>query len=260
MNELEQADPNKNAVRTYVALLQAALRRLSSEAKAESSRRYFPPGIRCIGATAGDIQNVARDFHAQYQALSAQEVLSITEQLLRDSECNEDTLLAFAILNKHVKKSFDERLLLRFEYWLEHYVDNWSQVDDLCIKTLYQFLLARPHLIERIQPWSRSSVSWCRRASNVAWVKFIKRKIGPSLYYLDTRLVFENCDLLISDPDEFVQKSIGWLLKVTAAEHEQQVLAYLQSRHAAMPRATLRYAIEKMPASTRAQIMALGRG
>jgi 3-methyladenine DNA glycosylase AlkD len=115
--------------------------------------------------------------------------------------------------------------------------------------------MARPHLIETTQSWSKSKVPWCRRASNVVWVKFIKRQIGKKLYCLDVRLVFENCDKLLNDNDEFVQKSVGWLLKVTSVHHEEKVIAYLRNNYHAMQRVTIRYALEKVDKEVRKSLL-----
>ncbi len=251
----------------YFERIKTDLVQISTPEKAEASRRYFPQGILCTGANAADIKIIIKNFHADYWELNAAEILSITEYILSHALYNEEFLIAFGLMNKYVKikakgqdndeSNYDDDLLLRFEYWLEHYANNWSLVDDLCIKTIYQFLLSRPHLIEQTQHWVHSDVSWCRRASNVVWVKFIKRKMGKTTYYLEKELVFKNCDFLLEDEDEFVQKSIGWLLKVTSAEHEDDVISYIKKNHENMTRATLRYAIEKMDEATRKSLLAL---
>ena len=251
-----------NQFENYAARIKTDLANVSSVEKAESSRRYFPNGIHCCGANAADIKLIVKTFQEKYSQLTAEQTLSLIEYLLENAEFNEEKLIAFALLNTFVKRHYEDDLLQRFEYWLEHYADNWALVDDLCIKTIYQFLMARPHLIETTQHWAHSKVSWCRRASNVVWVKFIKRKIGKTTYYLNKELVFQNCDLLMSDSDEFVQKSIGWLLKVTATEHEADVITYLEKFLAKdsstkIPRSTLRYAIEKMETPTRKRLLSL---
>jgi len=239
----------------YRSEIITGLHHISTEEKAAASRRYFPLGINCIGANATDIKLIVSNFHQNNAELSAEEVLSITEYLLKRANYNEETLIAFSLINKFVKKHYQDDLLNRFEYWLEHYANNWALVDDLCIKTIYQFLMARPYLIESTQHWANSQVSWCRRASNVVWVKFIKRKMGTYVYCLDKKLVFKNTDLLLQDDDDFVQKSVGWLLKVTAVEHEKDVISYLKSNHHKMSRATIRYAIEKMNTETRKELL-----
>ena len=239
----------------YLVEIKNSLKQISTIEKADASRRYFPNGIHCIGANAADIKLVIADFHQKHTLLTPKEVLSITEYLLEHAEYNEEKLVAFGLINKFVKKHFDDDLLARFEYWLENYANNWSLVDDLCIKTIYQFLISRPYLIDKTQHWAYSKVSWCRRASNVVWVKFIKRKMAKSTYYLDIKLIFQNCDLLISDDDEFVQKSIGWLLKVTSLQHQDAVINYIEKNYAAMTRPTIRYAIEKMDSDTRKTLL-----
>lgn len=164
------------------------------------------------------------------------------------------------MINKFVKKHYNDDLLLRFKFWLEHYANNWSLVDDLCIKTIYQFFLSRPHLIINTQHWAHSNVSWCRRGSNVVWVKFIHRKIGKTTYRLDKALIFKQCDLLLADKDEFVQKSVGWLLKVTSVHYQNDVIDYIQKHSTIMTRSTIRYAIEKMPKVIRHKLLISTRG
>jgi 3-methyladenine DNA glycosylase AlkD len=235
------------------------LENVSTTQKAEASRRYFPHGINCIGATASDIKLIISNFQAENPDVKAVEMLTITEYMLLNAQFSEEVLIAFGLINKFVKKHYDDDLLLRFEYWLEHYVTNWSHVDDLCIKTIYQFFLSRPHLIEKTNHWAYSKVPWCRRASNVVWVKFVKRKIGKSIYYLNKELIFKHCDLQINDPDEFVQKSIGWLLKATSMQYQDDVIKYIQMNVGKMTRPTIRYAIEKMDPNTRQGILSLGK-
>ncbi|MDO6423900.1 DNA alkylation repair protein [Saccharophagus degradans] len=230
----------------YANTLKRHLLDLSTPAKAEASRRYFPHGIVCVGANAADIKFVVKHFLENHPQLTPEQLLAITETVLERAEYSEEKMVAYGLISKHVKKHYDDTLLQRFRYWLENYANNWALVDDLCMKTLFNFFMARPHLIEHTKEWAYSDVSWCRRASNVAWVKFIKRKIGKTEYKLDKKLIFENCSLLISDQDEFVQKSIGWLLKVTAAEHEKDVLAFIEKNAKNMPRGTIRYALEKV--------------
>jgi len=248
-----------SACKVHWKQIKTDLELISTAQKAESSRRYFPNGTNCIGATAADIKLIVSNFQFENDDINAIEMLAITEYILRNAEYSEEVLIAFALINRFVKTHYDDDLLIRFEYWLENYTNNWSHVDDLCIKTIYQFLLARPHLIEKTNHWAYSKVSWCRRASNVVWVKFIKRKIGKSIYYLNKELVFKNCDLLINDKDEFVQKSIGWLLKATSLHHQYSVMNYIEMNFEQMTRLTIRYAIEKMDVNSRTYILSLGK-
>lgn len=212
--------------------------------------RYFPDGINCIGANAKDVSSVVATFKASNSDYTAKEMLAVAESILRQTEYSEEVLVAFGMI-AHLVKQYDDSLLIRFRYWLENYASNWAHVDDLCTKTAFKYLMTHPHLIEETQAWSTSKIAWCRRASNVIWVKFVSRKMGSSVYSLKKRLIFENCDRLMHDKDEFVQKSIGWLLKVSSQTYEKDVIAYIKKNHANMQRTTIRYALEKIDKKTR---------
>jgi len=116
------------SLRAYFDTLTIELAALSTPEKAQASRRYFAADFSCIGANATDIKQVTANFHLTHQYLSPAEVLAISEYILAHSHFNEQKLLAFGLINIYVKHHFDDQLLLRFEYWLEHYCDNWSLV------------------------------------------------------------------------------------------------------------------------------------
>lgn len=100
----------------YLNRIKNDLINISSPAKAESSRRYFPNGINCIGATASDIKLIIRDFQSEFAELTAIEMLSVSEYILLNAEFNEEKLVAFGLINKFVKNHYDDDLLLRFEF------------------------------------------------------------------------------------------------------------------------------------------------
>lgn len=67
--------------------------------------------------------------------------------------------------------------------------------------------------------------------------------------------IFEIADLLLTDPDDLVQKGYGWMLKATSEAHQQEVFDYVVRKKAVMPRTALRYAIEKMPKELKTEAM-----
>jgi len=56
-----------------------------------------------------------------------------------------------------------------------------------------------------------------------------------------------NCERLLGDADPYVQKGVGWMLKVLSQYELQAVHDFLHRHLARIKRSTLRYAIEKMP-------------
>lgn len=235
---------------------------LRAEARPESvvgMQRYFPGGIRALGVRNGEVGALADGYVKAHPELTAAARLEAAERLLEEAEYHEEVIVAFALIRKVVKRHFDDDLLDRFQHWLEHSVSNWAQCDDLCLKTVYQFFLGRPHLVTTIGHWSDSPSLWARRASNVAMVKFVRRTIRGARYELPLEVILGNATRHLDDPEIYVQKSVGWLLKVAAQIHPDEVVAFLEANIAGVKRETLRYAIEKLDPGMRQSIMALER-
>jgi 3-methyladenine DNA glycosylase AlkD len=65
----------------------------------------------------------------------------------------------------------------------------------------------------------------------------------------------ETADLVLTDPDDMVQKGCGWLLKEASRRHTPEVFEYVMRNREVMPRTALRYAIELMPGELRKEAM-----
>jgi 3-methyladenine DNA glycosylase AlkD len=227
---------------------------------AERTQRYFPYRIRALGVSNAEVVAVARDHFRDRGDLGAPATrLLMTEEVLARAEYHEEVLLGFALLHRVVRTGLDEEVLRCAERWLATCVSNWAQCDDLCLKLLYPFFLGHIEQIPRTRRWAGSPSPWARRAANVAVVKFVRRKVGRTLFELPLAHVFDNCDQLMGDTDPYVRKGCGWLLKVTAEVHPDEVIGFLRARHAEMTRDTFRYAIEKLDSRTRSSLLALGR-
>ena len=61
--------------------------------------------------------------------------------------------------------------------------------------------------------------------------------------------------MLREDPDDMVQKGVGWLLKETYPRKPREVLKVLADWRATAPRLLLRYAAEKMTPKDRRWVM-----
>lgn len=227
---------------------------------AAGMQRYFPHEIRALGVGNAAVVEIAGDHFRERPDVPAPARLALAEAVLARAEYHEEVLLGFAVLHKVARTGCGEELLERCEHWLATYVSNWAQCDDLCLKLLYPFFLGHLDLIPRTRRWVESASPWARRAANVAVVKFVRRKVGRTLFELPTSHVFGNCARLIHDDHVYVQKGCGWLLKVTGEVHPDEVAAFLRTWHTDMPRDTFRYAVQKMDPPLRRSLMALGQG
>ncbi|MEJ7808289.1 MAG: DNA alkylation repair protein, partial [Telluria sp.] len=204
-----------------VSQLDSAMNSLTSATCAIATQHFFPHPINALGVSNAAIAVIARDAIVRNPGFAAQNWLQIADHFARSHAYHEHMILASALAASVVRSLDDNGALLdTIKRWLETDVSNWAQCDDLCIKPLYLYLKRHPHLLERLYAWGSSDSAWCRRASNVGLVKFVGRTED-----VDLAKLFANCERLLADPDPYVQKGIGWLLKVASQREPAPVLA-----------------------------------
>ena len=69
-------------------------------------------------------------------------------------------------------------------------------------------------------------------------------------------IIFEIAEILITDTDDMVRKGYGWMLKAASQAHQDKVFDFVMNHRTIMPRTSLRYAVEKMPADLKLRAMA----
>ena len=235
-----------------IASLDDALRSASSEALALSLQRYFPEPVAALGVSNAVVAKIAAGAMARAPELGPIEWADVADRFARRGRYHEHMMLASALMAKLARHPDPERhRLLSMTAWLERDVRNWAQCDDLCIKSLYAYFQRRPELLAGVIEWGGSASPWLRRASNVIMVKFVGRSQAVEL-----AAMLANCARLLADADPYVQKGIGWLLKVASQHQREAVLAFLREHQAQISRPTLRYAIEKLPEELRQGLLA----
>ena len=89
---------------------------------------------------------------------------------------------------------------------------------------------------------------WLRRAALVTLVPFARRGRRLVTAY---RLAREH----FADPEDLLHKAIGWLLRETGKTDGPRLKRFLLRHGPVIPRTALRYAIERFPATERAELL-----
>lgn len=220
---------------------------LCSNEKAKlSAERYFKSGIKLYGVVTPETNRISKLHYKNIEDKRKLNIFSLCNELWKSGYLEESIIACNWSYIVH--KQFQPDDIKVFDSWISNYVDNWASCDTLCNHTVGTFIEMYPEYLKALKIWAKSTNRWVKRASAVSLIVPARRG-----YFLDD--IFEIADILHADTDDMVQKGYGWMLKAASQSHQQEVFEYMLKRKDTMPRTSLRYAIEKMPAELKARIM-----
>ena len=133
-------------------------------------------------------------------------------------------------------------------FYLRHTraMNNWDLVDTAAPYILGEHLKTRPRgLLDRL---AASRHLWERRIAIIATLSLIG---GGEID--DT---FRIAEKLLSDEHDLIHKAVGWALREAGKVSRPALVTFLRKHYSALPRTTLRYAIERFPAAQRKRMLA----
>jgi 3-methyladenine DNA glycosylase AlkD len=229
-----------------IAAIRAELQERLDPAIRESSKRFFREPVACYGMKTATVTAIAKQHWKEVSSRDKEEIFSFCEELFLSGFLEESFIAATWV--QAMSDRFEEGDIAVFERWIDRWITNWAACDTFCNHAVGDFIAKFPGHVADLKRWAGSKNRWMRRASCASLIVPAKR--GK---FLST--VFELADLVLSDPDDMVQKGCGWLLKEASRKHTSEVFEYVIRNRAVMPRTMLRYAIELMPEEMRAEAM-----
>jgi 3-methyladenine DNA glycosylase AlkD len=212
-----------------------ALMALGDAGKARTAARYFQSapgqygeGDQFLGIRVPVVRETARQFNTLTLADCA---------ALLQSPYNEVRLLALDILTRRFAKGKPDVQTAVYECIVQqrHRINNWNLVDSVGPYITGPYLLTRDRSV--IWQWAQSPVLWERRLAVLTTFAFIRAGDFDDALKLYA--------LLLTDPHDLMHKACGWMLRELGKRDEARLLTFLQTHYTALPRTTLRYAIEK---------------
>ena len=191
--------------------------------------------------------NIGKEHFANIRGKPKSEIFELCEELWQSGYMEEAFIACHWSFN--IRKEYVPDDIKVFERWISNYVTNWATCDTLCNHTAGTLIEMFPEKISYLKKWAKLPGRWMKRASAVTL-------IVPARKGLFINDIFEISGILLLDRDDMVQKGYGWMLKSASEAHQKQVFDYVMKNKAAMPRTSLRYAIEKMPKELKTLAMA----
>ncbi len=211
------------------------------------AQRYFKQPVVALGIETPRLREfVAGQVMTLKPGWSAEQAIDLCERLLGEPEL--ETRGAGILLLGAFRDQLTPDFLSRAKLWLEQRLDNWALVDSFCSSILSPLL--ERHWVEEIilELWSDDSSLWVRRAVMVTFVPFARR--GERL-----EAAYEVAREHLCDPEDLMHKAVGWLLRECGKTDMKRLQQFLLLYGPAIPRTTMRYAIERFPAAQRARLL-----
>jgi 3-methyladenine DNA glycosylase AlkD len=226
----------------------AALEACADPERARGAKRYFREQVEFLGATTPQMRDIEADIWGRIRGTwKLPEAVAYAEAMLKGKfhEIRGLGLLLLLRFRKDFPPSFPEKV----RGWLAaDRLDNWALVDVFCPDALGPLLDKDPGFVKKIKTWTADPNRWVKRASAVSFIKLARH--GK---HLDA--IYEIAGRLFSVDDDLIHKATGWLLREAGKADPVRLRAFLLKRGPAIPRTTLRYAIERFPETERKTIL-----
>jgi 3-methyladenine DNA glycosylase AlkD len=126
----------------------------------------------------------------------------------------------------------------------------WAIVDGLAAHVAGALVERFPRLARTLDRWARDDDLWVRRAALLAELVPLREGRG------DFARFGRHADPMLGDPEFFIRKAIGWVLRDAARADPERVARWLLPRAARASALTLREATRYLPDERRRAILA----
>lgn len=219
----------------------------SDEQTRISGERFFKEDVKLYGVKSAMTERIAKEYFREIKERPKNEIFLMCEELWKSGYLEEAGIACN--WSYFVHKRYEPTDFEIFERWISKYVTNWAACDTLCNHSVGTLVEMYPEKINDLKRLAHSKNRWTKRASAVSLI--IPARKGMFLNY-----IFEIAEILITDTDDMVRKGYGWMLKAASQAHQDKVFDFVMKHRKIMPRTSLRYAVEKMPADLKLRAMA----
>lgn len=207
---------------------------LQTPAELDNVQRFFRyEGMesKFLGIRMSNIFTLAR----QYAAMPLSEIAKLLESDYYEARMGAVSIMDF---QARAKKSTPEHKKELFELYLSkhYYINNWDLVDRSAPYVVGGYLSDKPRTI--LYKLAKSKNVWERRTAIVATYYFIRNN--------DLHDTFKVAEMLVNDPHDLIQKAVGSWIREAGKRDHRQLIGFLNTYAATMPRVMLRYAVEKL--------------
>jgi len=231
-------------------LARKALAARADPVRACGVERYFKAyeTVKSYGLTSPDVRALAADLYGRVKGdWTVADAIELCDILFTEPEI--EAKAVGALILSRFKKTFPPSLFANVKSWLAaDKLANWASVDVFCTDSMGAFLERYPAFVEKIKAWARHPNRWVKRASLVSFIKLARKpEFLPAVYGISASV--------FPVDDDLIHKANGWLLREAGKADAGRLEKFLLKHGPAIPRTTLRYAIERFPEAKRKALL-----
>jgi 3-methyladenine DNA glycosylase AlkD len=227
---------------TQADLLVADLRKSGTRIRAANEKRYLKSDAVFYGVTVPQTRALARTHSAPYRK---NQDLAGALKLARGvwSDGAHESRTAAIVIVCSCDSFYDDRVWTLGQRWLRS-IDNWAHCDGIGPGMLAPFVQSvTPRCKTRrreVLGWTGHRNPWLRRGALLATMRTVR-------YDKEWKLLFSIAAPLVEDPDYYVQKGLGWMLRECGHHNPREVISFIQEHREQMRRSTITNAISRLP-------------
>jgi 3-methyladenine DNA glycosylase AlkD len=211
----------------------ADLLKFKKDTELKNVQRYF--SFECVeskfyGIRMAKIFEVAK----QYMDLPLNEIKKLLDSDYYEIRMGAVSIMDFQARDKKITPGRKKEL---FDLYISNHsqINNWDMVDRSAPFVVGGYLNDKPRKI--LHKLAKSKNVWERRTAIVATYFFIRQD--------DIDDTFKIAEILVNDKHDLIQKAVGSWIREAGKRDKNRLTAFLDKHATAMPKTTLRYAVEK---------------
>lgn len=223
-------------VTAAVARLAEELQASGSPERAVKERAYLKSELEHYGTSVPAIRGAATRLVREHRPIAHEEVVDLVETLWARG-VHELRMAAVEVLDLEAAQLTPDDVPLLERLLRES--RTWALVDGLAASVVGQLVDRHPHEMEAVlERWSTDDDVWIRRSSLLAHLVALRRGEG------DFDRFGRFADRLLDDPEFWIRKAIGWVLRDTSRKRPHLVATWLQPRAQRASALTVREAVK----------------
>lgn len=207
--------PKKTDSIVDIAPFLRELQQLTNAERAIAHQNYHKSSREHWGVSVPECDQLVRTFSKEW---TDSELLAWAKALW-DTNLFDPMVCAAKILTLPRLKASPE-MWKTIRYFLKQ-VDGWALEDGLA-HAAWKCILTNECLLDELEEWTQHSNFWMRRAALVYTLPFAKAGRDPER-------MLQWASSYATDPEWFIQKAIGWWLRVLGAHNPERVSLFLNA-------------------------------